>query len=67
VEDGILSKRVIDADTILHQAKPLTHQQAHEIQPCAHVVKLPIALAENVCKGSVENVNQLAPCVTLPA
>jgi len=54
-----MAKRVIDADAILNQARPLTHQQAHEIQPFGHVVKLPIALAENVCKESVENLNQL--------
>ena len=61
-----MAKRVIDADTILNQARPLTHQQAHEIQPYGHLVKLPIALAENVCKESVENLNQvLADTITL--
>src|SRR5258707_4078023 len=54
-----MTKRLIDADAILNQAKPLTHQHAHEIQPFGHLVKLPIALAENVCRESVENVNQL--------
>jgi len=54
-----MTKRLIDADAILNQAKPLTHQQAHEIQPFGHLVKLPIALAENVCRESVENLNQL--------
>jgi starvation-inducible DNA-binding protein len=58
--------KVIDADTILNQAKPLVHQQAHEIQPYGHLVRLPIALAENVCKESVENLNQLlADTITL--
>lgn len=52
-------KRVIDADTILKQASPHTHQHAHEIQPFGHLVKLPIALAEDVCKESVANLNQL--------
>jgi starvation-inducible DNA-binding protein len=52
-------KRLIDADAILNQAKPLTHQHAHEIQPFGHLVKLPIALAENVCSESVQNLNQL--------
>ena len=61
-----MSKRVIDADAILNQARPVTHQQAHEVQPYAHLVKLPIALAENVCKESVENLNQLlADTITL--
>ena len=54
-----MAKRLIDVDTILNQAKPLTHQHAHEIQPFGHIVKLPIALAESVCKESVENLNQL--------
>jgi starvation-inducible DNA-binding protein len=61
-----MAKRVIDADAILNQARPLTHQQAHEIQPFGHLVKLPIALAENVCKESVESLNQLlADTITL--
>jgi starvation-inducible DNA-binding protein len=54
-----MAKRIIDADAILNQAKPLTHQHANEIQPFGHLVKLPIALAENVCRESVENLNQL--------
>ena len=54
-----MTKRLIDADAILNQAKPLTHQHAHEIQPFGHLVKLPIALAENVCRESVDNLNQL--------
>lgn len=61
-----MAKHVIDADTILNRAKPLTHQHAHEIQPFNHLVKLPIALAESVCKESVENLNQiLADTMTL--
>jgi starvation-inducible DNA-binding protein len=54
-----MAKRLIDVDEIMNQAKPLTHQHAHEIQPYGHIVKLPIALAENVCKESVTNLNQL--------
>ena len=54
-----MTKRMIDAEAILNQAKPLTHQQAHEIHPYGHLVKLPIALADSVCKESVENLNQL--------
>ena len=61
-----MKKKVIDADTILSRARPLTHQQAHEIQPYGHLVKLPIALAEHVCRQSVENLNQvLADTITL--
>jgi len=54
-----MTKKLIGADEILNQARPLTHQQAHEIQPYGHLVRLPIALAENVCKESVESLNQL--------
>jgi starvation-inducible DNA-binding protein len=42
------------------------HQQAHELQPFGHIVKLPIALSENACKESVANLNQiLADSITL--
>src|SRR5262250_1001905 len=61
-----MAKTKIDTETILKQAAPLTHQQAHEIQPYGHLVRLPIALAENVCTESVENLNQLlADTITL--
>ena len=50
---------LIDADTILKRATPLVNQKAHEIQPFGHLVRMPIALAESVCKESVENLNQL--------
>jgi starvation-inducible DNA-binding protein len=44
----------------------VTHQKAHEIQPFNHLVRKPIALSENVCKESVENLNQLlADTITL--
>jgi starvation-inducible DNA-binding protein len=52
-------KKTLDADEILARAKPLVHQQALEIQPFGHLVKLPLALSENACKASVENLNQL--------
>jgi starvation-inducible DNA-binding protein len=54
-----MSTKILDGDAILNQAKPLVHQQAHEIQPYGHIVKLPIALSETACKDSVENLNQL--------
>ena len=61
-----MSKKTIDADAILNRAKPLVHQQALEIQPYGHLVKLPIALSEDACKESVENLNQLlADTITL--
>jgi len=54
-----MSTKTLDVDAILNQAKPLVHQQAHEIQPYGHIVMLPIALSETVSKQSVENLNQL--------
>ena len=50
---------LIDADAILKRAEPHTHQQAHEIQPFGHLVRMPIALSEHACRESVENLNQL--------
>ena len=50
---------LIDAEAILKRAQPLTHQQAHEIQPFGHLVRMPIALSESACKESVEHLNQL--------
>jgi starvation-inducible DNA-binding protein len=58
--------KTIDAETILKRATPLAHQQAHEIQPFGHLVRMPIALSEAECKESVENLNQLlADTITL--
>ena len=52
--------------SILDRARPLVDQDAKEIQPYGRIVKLPIALAENVCSASVENLNQvLADTMTL--
>jgi starvation-inducible DNA-binding protein len=58
--------KILDADEVMQHASPVLHQQAHEIQPYGHLVKLPIALPESVCKESVENLNQLlADTITL--
>ena len=54
-----MTKATIEVDTILKRATPAAHQQAHEIQPFGHLVRMPIALSENVCQESVENLNQL--------
>jgi starvation-inducible DNA-binding protein len=54
-----MKKTALDADVILQKAGPLVHQHGHEIQPFGHLVKLPIALSENACQESVENLNQL--------
>ena len=47
-------------DDILNHARPLLHQQAPEIQPYGHLVKLPIALSESACReaGSAMNLRQ---------
>src|SRR5216110_2158524 len=51
--------KMLDADAIMTRATPLSHQQAHEIQPFGHLVRMPIALSEHACKESVDNLNQL--------
>src|SRR4029079_18364197 len=61
-----MTKSALEAEAILKQATPLTHQQAHEIQPFGHLVRMPIALSEEACKESVDNLNQvLADTMTL--
>jgi starvation-inducible DNA-binding protein len=61
-----MAKTTLDADTILNRAAPRAHQHAHEIQPYGHIVRMPIALSENVCRESVTNLNQLlADTITL--
>jgi starvation-inducible DNA-binding protein len=58
--------KTLDADTIMARATPLAHQEAHEIQPFGHLVRMPIALSEVACKESVDNLNQvLADTMTL--
>jgi starvation-inducible DNA-binding protein len=54
-----MTKRLIDADTVLNRARPLIDQRAHEIQPFGHLVKMPIALSQKVCEATVDNLNQL--------
>ena len=41
------------------RARPILHQRAREIQPYGRIAKLPIALDENTCATSVENLNQI--------
>src|SRR6476646_55382 len=56
----------VDAEQILRQARPITAQEGLEIQPFNHLVRMPIALDEHVCRESVENLNQvLADSLTL--
>jgi len=51
--------KTLDADEIIRRATPQQSQNAHEIQPYGHLVKMPIALEESACEESVENLNQL--------
>src|SRR6201998_666770 len=46
-------------ETGTKRAKPVQHQHAPEIQPYGKIAKLPIALDEQVCASSTENLNQL--------
>ena len=58
--------KATDVDAVLKAAEPLVHQHALEIQAFGHTIRMPIALSENVCKESVENLNQLlADTITL--
>jgi starvation-inducible DNA-binding protein len=51
---------------IIGRVRPLTDQHGREIQPFGSIAKLPIALPEDVCKASVDNLNQLiADTITL--
>ena len=51
---------------IIGRVRPLTEQHAREIQPFGTIAKLPIALAQDVCQTSVDNLNQLiADTITL--
>ena len=58
--------KTTEADFILRAAEPLVHQHAPEIQVYGHTIRMPIALSENVCRETVENLNQLlADTITL--
>ena len=58
--------KATDVHVVLKAAEPLVHQHAPEIQAFGHTIRMPIALSENVCKESVENLNQLlADTITL--
>ena len=54
-----MTKRTNGAATMLDRATAPGHRHAHEFHPYGHLVKLPIALAEEVCRESVANLNQL--------
>jgi starvation-inducible DNA-binding protein len=48
-----------DRAGVLDRSQPWIHQRAHETQPFNAVIKLPIALDIEVCRKSVELLNQL--------
>src|SRR5437867_7102897 len=54
-----MKNHAVKDQSILDRARPLVGQDSREIQPYGRIAKLPIALAESVCKESVENLNQL--------
>src|SRR5690242_12495053 len=59
-------KKQNDDRGVLDRSQPLIHQRAHETQPFNAMVKLPIALDIEVCRQSVELLNQiLADTITL--
>ena len=61
-----MTNEVMDAEEIMRHATPVVHQEAHEIQPYGHLIRMPIALAASACKESVANLNQLlADTITL--
>jgi len=61
-----MKNRTAKKQGILDRVRPLLDQHARETQPFGTIAKLPIALAESVCKASVENLNQLiADTITL--
>jgi len=61
-----MKSHAVKDQSILDRVRPLVDQDSREIQPYGRIAKLPIALAESVCKESVENLNQLlADTITL--
>src|SRR6059036_4050768 len=61
-----MKSHAVKDQSILDRVRPLVEQDSREIQPYGRIAKLPIALAESVCKESVDNLNQLlADTITL--
>src|SRR4029079_8576823 len=59
-------KKENNTSSVLDRSQPLLHQRAHETQPFNAVVKLPIRIDIDVCRNSVELLNQiLADTMTL--
>ena len=61
-----MKNHAVKDQSILDRVRPLVDQDSREIQPYGRIAKLPIALAESVCRESVDNLNQLlADTITL--
>jgi starvation-inducible DNA-binding protein len=54
-----MTKGTMSVDAIPDRTKALGHQHAREFHPYGRLVKLPIALPEDVCQESVAHLNQL--------
>ena len=54
-----MKKPTAGKQDILARVRPLRDHDERETQPFSAIAKLPIALAEDVCKASVDNLNQL--------
>jgi starvation-inducible DNA-binding protein len=55
----MMKSHTVKNSNVLDRVRPLTDEHAAEIQPYGTIAKLPIGLAERVCKASAENLNQL--------
>jgi hypothetical protein len=51
----VTNSTTLEAEAILERAAPLTHQQAREIQPFGHLVRMPIALSEPATSSAATN------------
>jgi starvation-inducible DNA-binding protein len=64
VDGNVMDLKTVDGN-VMEQSSP-AHTHAAEIQPFGHLVRLPIALSETVCRESVKHLNQLlADTITL--
>jgi starvation-inducible DNA-binding protein len=54
-----MKKPIVRKRDILDRVRPLRDHDGREIQAFNAIAKLPIALAEDVCRASVDNLNQL--------
>jgi len=54
-----MTKRTVSVDTVPDRAKAPRYDHAREVHPYGRLVKLPIALPEDVCQESAANLTQL--------